>query len=135
MARYNFCVFSNCTDPSREAEFNRWYTHIHLPDLSRAKGLVSAKRYVDNDPDSTAKYLAVYEFETNDIEESLQSLYGLAAECWPKGRHIDCMEGALNLSSAVPLFQEIDPESLEPPEDVNYSSDAQETVMSSFSRG
>ncbi len=135
MARYNFHVFSNCTDPSREEEFNRWYTHIHLPDLSKAKGLVSARRYVDNDPDSTAKYLAVYEFETDDVEESLQSLYGLAAECWPKGRHIDCMEGALDLASAVPLYQEIDPDSLEPPEEVNYSSDAQEAVMSSFSRG
>jgi hypothetical protein len=135
MARYNFHVFSNCTDPSREEEFNRWYSHIHLPDLSYAKGLVSARRYVDNAPDSTAKYLAVYEFDTDDIEESLQSLYGLAAECWPKGRHIDCMAGAPDLSSAVPLYQEIDPESLEPPEDVHYSSDAQETVMSSFSRG
>jgi hypothetical protein len=134
MARYKFHVFSNCTDPSREEEFNRWYTHIHLPDLSAAKGLVSAKRYVDKDPDSTAKYLAVYEFETDDIEESLQSLYGLAAKCWPRGRHIDCMEGALNLSSAVPLYQEIDPDSLEPPGDVNYPADAQEAVMSSFAR-
>ena len=53
MARYNFHVFSNCTDSSREEEFNRWYTHIHLPDLSSAKGLVSAKRYVDKDPDNS----------------------------------------------------------------------------------
>jgi hypothetical protein len=134
MAKFNFLVLSNCTDPSREEEFNRWYTHIHLPDLSGTKGLVSAKRYVDLEPDSSAKYLALYEFETDDIEESLQSLYGLAAECWPKGRHIDCMEGAPDLSSAVVTFKEIEPESLEAPEDVNYSADAQEAVMTSFSR-
>ncbi len=73
VARYNFFVFSNCTDPSREEEFNRWYTHIHLPDLSHAKGLVSTKRYVDPEPNSKAKYLAVYEFETEDIDESIQS--------------------------------------------------------------
>ena len=74
MARYNFLVFSNCTDPSREEEFKRWYTHIHLPDLSSAKGLVSSKLYVDPEPDSKAKYLAVYEFETQKNDESVHSL-------------------------------------------------------------
>ena len=71
MARYNFLVFSNCTDPAREEEFNRWYTHIHVPDLSSAKGLVSARRYVNLEPDAKAKYLAVYEFETENIDESM----------------------------------------------------------------
>ncbi len=101
-------VFSNCTDPSREEEFNRWYTHIHLPDLSSAKGLVSSKRYVDPEPGSKAKYLAVYEFETDDIDESVQSLYELAGAAWAT-RHVDFIEGAPSISLPTVSYQEIDP--------------------------
>ena len=118
MARYNFLVFSNCTDPSREEEFNRWYTHIHIPDLSAAKGFVSARRYVNLEPDAKAKYLALYEFETENIDESIQSLYVLAGAAWSKGRHVDFIEGAPSISLPTVSFQEIDPDSLEPLGDV-----------------
>ncbi len=134
MARYNFLVFSNCTDPAREEEFNRWYTHIHVADLSSAKGLVSARRYVNLEADAKAKYLAVYEFETENIEESLQSLYDLAAAAWPKGRHIDFIEGAPSISLPVVSFQEIDPQSLVPLEDVDYPTEPSEAVLASFAR-
>jgi hypothetical protein len=134
MARYNFLVFSNCTDPSREEEFNRWYTHIHLPDLSFAKGHVSAKRYVNLEADAKAKYLAVYEFETEDIDESIQSLYDLAGAAWGKGRHVDFIEGAPSISLPTVSFQEIDPETLEPLEDVSYPTEPSEAVLASFAR-
>jgi len=134
MARYQFFVFSNCTDPSREEEFNRWYTHIHLPDLSHAKGLISAKRYVDPDPESKAKYLAVYEFETDDIDESIQSLYELAGAAWGTGRHVDFIEGAPSISLPTVSFREIDPDSLEPLEDVSYPTEPSEAVLASFAR-
>ncbi len=26
-------VLTNCIDPSREGEFNRWYDQVHLPDI------------------------------------------------------------------------------------------------------
>ena len=134
MARYNFLVFSNCTDPSREEEFNRWYTHIHIPDLSAAKGFVSARRYVNLEPDAKAKYLALYEFETENIDESIQSLYDLAAAAWPKGRHVDFIEGAPSISLPTVSFQEIDPDSLEPLGDVSYPTEPSETVLASFAR-
>ena len=134
MARYNFYVFSNCTDPSREEEFNRWYTHIHLPDLSHAKGLVSAKRYVDPDPDSKAKYLAVYEFETDDIDASIASLYELAGACWGNGRHVDFIEGAPSISLPTVSYLEIDPDSLEPLGDVSYPTEPSQAVLDSFAR-
>ena len=134
MARYNFLVFSNCTDPSREEEFKRWYMHIHLPDLSSAKGLVSSKLYVDPEPSSKAKYLAVYEFETDNIDESVQSLYELAGAVWAKGRHVDFIEGAPSISLPTVSYQEIDPESLEPLEDVSYPTEPSQAVLDSFAR-
>ena len=134
MATYNFYVFSNCTDPSREDEFNRWYTHIHLPDLSKAKGLVSAKRYVNPEADATAKYLAVYEFETEDLDESIQSLYELAGAAWGNGRHVDFMVGAPSISLPTVTFQEIDPGSVGPMEDCDYPTEPSEAVLASFAR-
>src|SRR5450631_2378323 len=113
MGKHSFFVFSNCTDPAREREFNRWYTHMHLPDLSAAKGFVAARRYVNTDPNARAKYLAVYEFDTDDIDASIKSLYELAANTWPQRRHIDCIAPA-PIASAVATFREIDPKSLEP---------------------
>lgn len=131
MPKYSFFVFSNCTDPVREEEFNRWYTHVHLPDLSTANGLVSARRGVNTDPASPARYVAVYEFETDDIERSLQSLYELAAGTWPRGRHIDCMVAAPP-SSGVSTFREIDPASLEPLGETHYPTEMPEAIRTGF---
>jgi hypothetical protein len=135
MARYNFLVFSNCTDPEREVEFNRWYSHVHLPDLSAAKGFVTARRYVNADPSAKAKYLAAYEFETDDIDASIQSLYQLAAECWPKRRHIDCIAPGPATATPVAAFREIDPKSLEPMqhhEMTQYPNEMPESVRKGF---
>ncbi len=69
-----FLVLTNCTDPNREEEFNRWYSHTHLPDLSKAKGLVQARRFVNLLPEmGPAKYLAIYEFDSDDIKESIKA--------------------------------------------------------------
>jgi hypothetical protein len=135
MAKYSFFVFSNCTDPNREQEFNRWYTHIHLVDLSAAKGFVSARRYVSAEPAARAKYLAVYDFDTDDIDASIKSLYELAAQTWPKRRHIDCIAPAPAVASPVMAFREIDPRSLEPlkpHEHANYPAEMPEAVRRGF---
>ncbi len=135
MAKHSFFVFSNCTDPAREQEFNRWYPHIHLPDLSAAKGFVGARRYVNTDPNTRAKYLAVYEFDTDDIDASIGSLYALAANSWPKRRHIDCIAPAPSVTSPVAAYREIDPRSLEPlqpHEHENYPAEMPESVRRGF---
>jgi len=41
---------------------------------------VAARRCVSTDPDSPPRYLAVYEFDMDDIDASIESLYALAAE-------------------------------------------------------
>jgi len=111
-----FLVFSNCTEKSRDEEFNRWYTHTHLPDLSQAKGLIHARRFRNLRPlQGPSQYLAIYEFESDDLEASVEELSRLAVESFPKGRHIDCFGVA-----GMQLFEEIPPETIEPLAEADY---------------
>ncbi len=75
MEKWLILVESNCKDPSREAEFNAWYDTIHIPDiLSGSPGFKSAIRYVLKDPGKAqGKYLAVYEIETSDIDQTMSA--------------------------------------------------------------
>ena len=60
------------TDPSREKEVDEWFQNIHMPDVLKTPGFVSAKRYVIKEPrNGRGKYVAIYEIETDDIEKSL----------------------------------------------------------------
>jgi hypothetical protein len=109
-------MFSRCTDPGRELEFNRWYTHTHLPDLSVAPGFVTARRFRNAlpTPDS-APYMAIYEVEADNASQMLADLTRLALEAFDCGRHIDCIEGLpAGTSSLGGQWQEIDPAGLEP---------------------
>ena len=50
----------------REAAFNEWYNHEHIPDVFKFKGVVSARRYKAIVPEDRFQYIAVYEFESED---------------------------------------------------------------------
>lgn len=70
MAKYLIAVETNCADASREAEFNEWYDKTHLPDVLETPGFIRATRYENTEPSKErAKFLALYEVETNDIEK------------------------------------------------------------------
>ena len=116
MPRGIYFVFSECTDPDREEEFNRWYSHTHLPDLSKATGFVRSRRFVNLSPDGpAANYLALYEFESDDIPASIAEHREFGMRTIPDGRHIDCMRAVLSGA-----FEEIDPAQYEPLEVVDY---------------
>ncbi len=124
-----YLVFTNCTDPAREEEFNRWYTHTHVPDLSRARGFVRARRFVK--PDSgpgEAKYLCQYEFDSDDPGQSIRDLLRLAMRAFEMGRHIDCIEGAPPPGLATSPFIEIDPSTLEPLEKLDYPTGVPDAI-------
>jgi len=109
-------VYTDCSDASREDEFNRWYSHTHLPDLAAAKGLVRVRRFRTlRPPHEPSRYLALYEFESDDLEDSVTDLSRIALDLFPQGRHIDCFEIA-----GLQLYEEIDSSSLEPLETVDY---------------
>lgn len=72
MARWLLTVESNCADPSKEKEFNKWYDTVHLPDILETPGFISASRYVNTNPaEGQGKFLAMYEIETDDITRTL----------------------------------------------------------------
>ena len=71
MARYWFFAFSDCKDPSRAQEYDKWYSDTHIPDMLQVPGMVQATRWEAAEPKEGIKrqYLALYEFETDNIEE------------------------------------------------------------------
>ena len=125
MARGVFVAFTKCADPAREEEFNRWYTHTHLPDLSATKGFVTARRFVSRSPEGEATYLALYEFESDDLSSCFEDLVNRARGAFPLGRHIDCL--AVTQFPGVGHFEEIDPATLKPLEVLDYPGEPRAT--------
>lgn len=75
MAQWILLVYTNCTDPSREQEFNDWYDNVHVPDVLETTDFVGCNRYVINNPGAdTSNYLATYEIETDDIDRTMMAL-------------------------------------------------------------
>ena len=74
MARYIIEVGTNCKDPAKEAEYNDWYNDIHLPDVLETPGFVGATRYENTDAgEGQAKFIALYEVETDDLEAFMKA--------------------------------------------------------------
>ena len=119
MPRILQVLHSRCTDAEREDEFNRWYTHTHLPDLGAAPGFVSARRFSNAIPSpGAAPYMAIYELDVPDAQHALLYLTKLALAAFDAGRHIDCIEGiAAGNTSMGGQWEEIDPTCLEPLDD------------------
>ena len=70
MAKWLLIVETNCTDATRETEFNEWYDKTHLPDILETQGFMKATRYENTKPsEGKGKFLAIYEIEANDIDQ------------------------------------------------------------------
>ncbi len=90
MAKYILVVGSNCPDPAREAEFNDWYTKIHIPDVLEISDFKKATRWEHTSPgEKDAKFLALYEIETSDIKATMKKLDAKIAEKSKAGRMSD----------------------------------------------
>ena len=75
MARHAYLVFTQPT-PGQDAEYNRWYTDVHLGDVLRVPGVVAAQRFKlqQGDSPAPAPYLAIYEIESDDVGEVLKQI-------------------------------------------------------------
>ncbi|SEG83914.1 hypothetical protein SAMN04489712_116100 [Thermomonospora echinospora] len=64
------------SDPSREDEFNEWYSNTHLPEVCEVPGIVAARRYrvLDDTDPARHSYLAIYELEADDLTATLKEL-------------------------------------------------------------
>lgn len=73
MEKYILVVALNCSDPAKEGEFNEWYNNIHLPDVLQRSGFVRATRWEHTDPkEEDAKFLALYDIETDNFEATME---------------------------------------------------------------
>ena len=77
MAKHLLVVFSEA-QPGREDEYNAWYQDQHLPDVLKVPGFRAAQRYrlqpAEGQDGAAARYLALYEVETNDIAAAMADL-------------------------------------------------------------
>ena len=68
MAKYIMVVPSAPTE-GKEAEYNKWYDEIHVPEVCAIPGITGAIRYkIDpaGGPSNAQPYLAIYSVETDD---------------------------------------------------------------------
>lgn len=89
----NFIVLTNAVE-GQEAEFNRWYDDVHLPDVTAVPGVVSARRApVIPVPGKQHAhgYLAVYEVDHQDPGSVIAEIY----RRWETGE----MEGTATMAT------------------------------------
>lgn len=94
MEKWLLLVEANCKDPGRQAEFDAWYDTVHIPDiLSGSPGFQTATRYVIKYPaPGRGNYLALYEFETDDIDTTMEAHRKNVQEKYAAGRDSELLE-------------------------------------------
>jgi hypothetical protein len=63
--KYIYVVQADYTDPLSEADWNEWYSEVHIPDLLSVPGWLSSQRY--RAISGVPKYLTVHEIESPRI--------------------------------------------------------------------
>ncbi len=87
MGKWLLIAETNCSDPAREDEYNHWYNTIHIPDVLETPGIFRATRYESNEPpEGHGKYLAIYDVETEDIEQLSKTFGEIMTSKWVQGR-------------------------------------------------
>ncbi len=87
MASWILAIETNCVDPSREGEFNDWYDNTHLPDVLETPGILRGTRYENMSPDEEqGKYVALYEVDTEDMDQLLADLWEVTTKKGEEGR-------------------------------------------------
>ena len=73
-------IVASQSTPEKEAEFNRWYSDVHVPMFFGYEGLKKASRYkCIGDDERNARYLAIYEFETKEALDGFAKSSAFAA--------------------------------------------------------
>ena len=69
------------SDPSREDEYNDWYTNTHIPQVCEVPGITGARRYKLRDAAAGEgpAYLAIYDLEADDLAEPMRELRARSA--------------------------------------------------------
>jgi hypothetical protein len=110
MAKALMVVGANPTDPAHEAEFNTWYTEVHLDDVLKVAGFTAARRYALSDARpmvgteaSPFRYLAIYDVESDDLERSGRDLQAaLDSGAIPISETFDLSNFSVDFYAAIP---------------------------------
>lgn len=84
VARHLLAGYVNPAGSAQEAEFNRWYDEVHIPQvIDRIEGVIGARRYrladaqlVESGSLPPQRYLSLYELETDDLQATADRLAG-----------------------------------------------------------
>jgi hypothetical protein len=87
--KYLYLAFSDCKDPAREKEYVDWYTQMHIPDMLKAPGMIQAAFWqnAEGKAGQRRKYLALYEFETDDMQKFHEGLGKVGKGTVESGRY------------------------------------------------
>jgi hypothetical protein len=98
MGKWIFAVRSNCIDEERDDEFVKNYNQYCLPNFISLPDCVRASLFVNPELSSfeSGKYIAMYEIETDDIDQTMKEV-GENITKWKK-------EGRFNLLVAPVSF-------------------------------
>jgi hypothetical protein len=110
MAKALMVVGSNPTDSAHEAEFNAWYTDTHLDDVLKVAGFQVARRYqlsparpMADTQASPFRYLAVYDVESDDLEQSGRDLQAaLDSGAIPISERFDLSNFSVDFYAEIP---------------------------------
>ncbi len=89
-----FIAITECADPSREDDYNRWYNEEHLPTYIGLGPFFKGTRWVNTDPASPYKYLALYETTWDDPLAARNAANAKMAELQAAGKQApvhDCL--------------------------------------------
>jgi len=81
--KYKMVVFTNAVE-GKDKEYNDWYQNTHLKQIVSIKSFVQAQRFrfqINIIPGSAnpARYMAIYDIETDDINAALSAMSDHAA--------------------------------------------------------
>ena len=89
-------AITNCSDPEKEDEFNYWYNHIHLPDLTAPGVYTHALRFANTDPlPGEGHYFATYETTWEDLDAARKALLEDRARLIKLGRRSPLLDPLL----------------------------------------
>jgi len=105
MARYQYVILARSVE-GRQEEFERWYDEVHLADVMKVPGVVSAKRFrvlnqvVEGLTAPAWCSLAIYEMETDNPKAVRANIYKLS------GTAAMPLSDALSMDGMIQLITE-----------------------------
>ena len=108
-AKYVFLAMGDCSDPAREADLNKWWDEIHIPDILLSPEAIQGFRYVNTDPDGNKrpKYLEIIEVETDDIVKFEKELDARMAKLRSEGRGMSCLMPDRSVPLKRPYYKQL----------------------------